>query len=779
MPAISRGLWPQRWSVFRVVKSLSRPSRLRHVQPCVRHMSSVDGSEAELAVPSESRNQADVRIYRPMTETVRTYLNPAHFFMLLRAHGTDFFAGVPDSLLKDICAYITDNVKQSQHARLLEYLEFASLCEVFHGQLESRTVIAANEGTALAMAAGHHLATGKIACVYLQNSGLGNTINPLLSLCSQKVYAIPALLLIGWRGEPGKKDEPQHLLQGALTPTMLQHMGVPYEILPDYAEGAFEVITKAYAAKEPFALLVKKETFEKYRLSSQAEEILEEVIECFPSSPLVTTTGFTSREMFELRVQKSQSHRHDFLTVGSMGHCSSIALGVALSTAHDVLCIDGDGAALMHMGSFATIAKCRLKNFKHVLINNAVHDSVGGQPTGRRKSKAGKAQMHVISCDWQMTGAGSVQIDFPGIARACGYQEAMRARSSEEVKNSLRKLKETPGPCFLEVQALPGARADLGRPTTSTHQNKEPLAFVWRNLARGDRDASLQMAAEQLRQRCQWMDGFSSAALGVAVGNFRRACPENRANCLPVLPSLVRQQRRARQMYRAIEAISSQNVLLFLQVIFVCIKTLCELLVESSVQISELADPDWSDEERQCVHESDELQSLLRGLSGLRRLLWRLGLAAELFMPEGEGPVDGSDAEALQELQASIASSLAKAKASWAKLESDIISLRLKIEPWQEGSTFEAGGCTNGSVPEQQRTAPLCRLCLLPAVPLGMEAEIEERDPGAVSAPWRGGHWHVQCANFWLRHASCSKAFKDLKVEDPFEEYHTNSGLVI
>eukprot|EP00913_Durusdinium_trenchii_P030143 g28244.t1 len=426
-----------------------------------------------------------------------------------------------------------------------------------------------------------------------------------------------------------------------------------------------------------------------------------------------------------------------------MGHCSSIALGVALSRSQDVLCIDGDGAALMHMGSFATIAKCRLKNFKHVLINNAVHDS------------------------------------------------ALRARTGDEVRVSLEKLKETLGPCFLEIQALPGARADLGRPTTSTHQNKDSLCVcffmicyfvvsqqVWRNLASGERDASLETAAEQLRQRCQWMDGFSSAALGVAVSNFRRACPEHRANCLPVLPSLVRQQRRARQMYRAIEAISSQNVLIFLQVILVCIKTLSELLAECSVQqrawckishvgsdtaashlrIGKLADPDWSDEdmiERECVHESDELLSLLRGLSGLRRLLWRLGLAAELFMPEGEGPMDSPDAQTLQELQKLIASSLAKAKASWAKLESDIISLRLKIEPWQEAATFEAGGCTNGSV-QQHRTAPLCRLCLLPA----------------VSAPWRGGHWHVQCANFWLRHASCSRAFKDLKVEDPFEEYH-------
>lgn len=419
-------------------RSLPKLIRLQSTTRYVRGSSSL--SEAEL-VPGDGRSQADPRIYRPMTETVRTYLNPAHFFMLLRAHGTSFFAGVPDSLLKDVCAYITDNVPGSQH------------------------VIAANEGTALAMAAGHYLATGSIACVYLQNSGLGNTINPLLSLCSKKVYAIPALLLIGWRGEPGKKDEPQHLLQGALTPTMLENMGVPLEILPDYAEGAFEVITKAYGhmekEKEPFALLVKKETFEKYRLSTPSsvfggddmlhrEEILEEIIQIFPASPLVTTTGFTSREMFELRVQKGQSHGHDFLTVGSMGHCSSIALGVALARPQqEVLCIDGDGAALMHMGCFATIGKCGLGNFKHVLINNAVHDSVGGQPTG------------------------SADVDFPSIAKACGYKEVLRACSTAEVKEALVKLKASVGPAFLEIQALPGARADLGRPTTSTHQNKE------------------------------------------------------------------------------------------------------------------------------------------------------------------------------------------------------------------------------------------------------------------------------------------------------------------
>lgn len=383
----------------------------------------------------------DSRTYRPMTETVRTFLKPAHFYRLLKSHGTTFFSGVPDSLLKDVCAYITDTAPSQNH------------------------VIAANEGTALATAAGYYLATGRIACVYLQNSGLGNTVNPLLSLCSGKVYSIPALLLIGWRGEPGKKDEPQHNLQGALTPGMLQQLGVPFEILPDYADGAFEVLEKAYSymAKEsaPFALLVKKQTFEKYTSTCDAsgifetgmlhrEEILEKVIHEFPDDPLVTTTGFTSREIFELRVANKQSHEMDFLTVGCMGHCSSIALGIAMAKAdRRIICIDGDGAALMHMGAFATVAKCRLPHFKHILINNAVHDSVGGQPTGGES------------------------IEFTTVARACGYLHAESATTQEEIVTALRRLKDSIGPAFLEIRALPGARADLGRPTTTTIQNRD------------------------------------------------------------------------------------------------------------------------------------------------------------------------------------------------------------------------------------------------------------------------------------------------------------------
>jgi len=396
-----------------------------------------------IETPTGEMERQVSRHYYPMTETERSHLNPAHFFRLLRSHGTEFFTGVPDSLLKDFCAYITDNLSREDH------------------------FIAANEGTAMGTAAGYHMATGRVPCVYLQNSGLGNTVNPLLSLCSPKVYSIPVLLLIGWRGEPGKKDEPQHILQGELTPGLLKEMAVPYEILPDYAEGAFEALEKAYKIMEetqgPYALLVRKDTFEKYKLQTEMEvfkgedmlhreEVLEKVISVFPSEPLVTTTGFTSREMFELREGLGQSHAQDFLTVGSMGHCSSIALGIAVSKAKEgqqVLCVDGDGAALMHMGAMVTAGQSGLKNFKHVLINNAVHDSVGGQPTG---------------CN---------NIDFPAIARGCGYAHTASAANVDDIVKALEELREQDGPAFLEVKAKPGARADLGRPTTSTHQNKE------------------------------------------------------------------------------------------------------------------------------------------------------------------------------------------------------------------------------------------------------------------------------------------------------------------
>jgi len=412
---------------------------------CPRGLSSAATDQAE-----DDESKQDKRVYRPMTETMRTNLKPAHLFALLKSHNTTFFTGVPDSLLKDFCAYITENVPPSSH------------------------VISANEGTALATAAGHYLATRNIPCVYLQNSGLGNLVNPLLSLCSNKVYSIPALLLIGWRGEPGVKDEPQHLLQGKLTPGLLEEMGVPYEILPEYSDGAFDVLEEAYrymhAEKSPFALLVKKSTFEPYDLTGDQgsfagagmlhrEEVLERIITAFPEEPLVTTTGFTSREVFELREERGESHEQDFLTVGCMGHCSSIAMGIALSKPKtQVLCVDGDGAAIMHMGSLVTLGKAGLTNLKHVLINNAVHDSVGGQPTGAK------------------------DVDFPGVASACGYKSSWSVSNAADIPAALQRLKDIEGPAFLEVKVLPGAREDLGRPTRTTSENKEAFMDMLQRL---------------------------------------------------------------------------------------------------------------------------------------------------------------------------------------------------------------------------------------------------------------------------------------------------------
>jgi phosphonopyruvate decarboxylase len=287
--------------------TLTERPRLTMLRQRVRAAKAAQAANSTLAcsIPATSRHT-----YRPMSETERTYLNPGHFFALMRSHGTSFFSGVPDSLLKDLCAFITERVPKEDH------------------------VISANEGTALATAAGHYLATQNIPCVYLQNSGLGNLVNPLLSLCSNKVYSIPVLLLIGWRGEPGAKDEPQHLVQGKITPNLLSEMGIAHDILPDHSDGAFEVLNKAYAymrkEKSPFALLVKKATFEKFNLASDQgafsepnmlhrEEILEEIITSFPDEPLVTTTGFTSREVFELRKARGESHEKDFLTVSAWG----------------------------------------------------------------------------------------------------------------------------------------------------------------------------------------------------------------------------------------------------------------------------------------------------------------------------------------------------------------------------------------------------------------------------------------------------------------------------
>ena len=369
-------------------------------------------------------------------------IRPEFFIETLKGYGIDFYAGVPDSLLKNICAYISDNMDAKHN------------------------IIAANEGAAVGLAAGHYLATGVPGVVYMQNSGEGNIINPLASLTDEEVYNIPVLLIIGWRGKPGAHDEPQHVKQGKITTGLLNTLGVNYDVLSMDEDKAAKQIAKAVEAlnrKEVYALVIEKGTFDDYKLQSVETNDLtmtrEEAIQTVASSLgekdcIVSTTGMISRELFEARAAWNQGHERDFLTVGSMGHASQIALGIALEkTDRKVWCFDGDGASIMHMGSMAIVASKAPANYVHVVFNNGAHDSVGGQPTV------------------------GLKIDLPAVAKAVGYAATFSVDNKEELEKALKALPA--GPVFLEVKVKKGNRKDLGRPTTTPIQNKEALmAFL-------------------------------------------------------------------------------------------------------------------------------------------------------------------------------------------------------------------------------------------------------------------------------------------------------------
>lgn len=320
----------------------------------------------------------------------------------------------------------------------------------------------------MASAAGHFLATGRTPLVYLQNSGLGNIVNPLLSLSTKHVYGLPALLLIGWRGEPGKRDEPQHNHQGKLMPGMLASMEIASATLPDFQEGAADVLRDAFSYmrrnQEPFALMVKKQTFASYSQQTHeaspyaltredAYRVLLPLLD--PYDPIVSTTGFASREVYEIRDEGSEpgagDHSRDFLTVGSMGHASAIALGIAIAKpSRTVVCLDGDGAMGMHMGNAMAVGLRKPSNYLHVLINNGVHDSVGAQPTG------------------------AYALDYEKIALGLGYGTYARAEDAEGIAAAYAECKANKsGPAFLEIRTKPGARSDLGRPKTSPVENRD------------------------------------------------------------------------------------------------------------------------------------------------------------------------------------------------------------------------------------------------------------------------------------------------------------------
>ena len=353
--------------------------------------------------------------------------------------GADFYLGVPDSQLKALCNYLIDT----------------------YGTDEKHHIIAANEGNCVALGAGYHLATGKVPVIYMQNSGEGNIINPVASLLNDHVYGIPMIFIVGWRGEPGVHDEPQHVYQGMVTVKLLDDMDIKSfvitkETTTDEVKRVFDSFKSLLDIGKQVAFVIKKgalETDVKVKYSNNykmlREEIIEHVVRYSGDSPIISTTGKASRELFEIRERNGEGHEKDFLTVGSMGHSLSIAMGVAINKPNTkVWCIDGDGACLMHMGSLAVAGQKAPSNLVHILINNEAHETVGGMPT---------------------VASG---IDICKIASGCGYKKVSSVSDFDSLDKALQEAIDSRELTLIEAKCAVGARDDLGRPTTTAMENK-------------------------------------------------------------------------------------------------------------------------------------------------------------------------------------------------------------------------------------------------------------------------------------------------------------------
>lgn len=374
------------------------------------------------------------------------FMDVEKFIKIINA---DFYTGVPDSQLKSLCNYLMKTYGIDPHHH----------------------VIAANEGNCAALAAGYHLATGKVPVVYMQNSGEGNIINPVASLLNDKVYAIPMIFVVGWRGEPGVHDEPQHIYQGQVTVRLLEDMDikafiVSRETTDEEVASAMEEFRHILADGKDVAFVIKKDALkyeEKVEYGNEhtmmREEIIRHIVKISGEDPIISTTGKASRELFEIREAGRQSHKYDFLTVGSMGHSSSIALGIALNKPDvRIWCVDGDGAVLMHMGSLAVIGANAPKNMVHVVINNGAHETVGGMPTVADK------------------------IDLAAVAKACGYPNVVCVDNFYDLDRELEMARSRNELSLIEVKCSVGARGNLGRPTSSPLDNKRSFMEYLRTL---------------------------------------------------------------------------------------------------------------------------------------------------------------------------------------------------------------------------------------------------------------------------------------------------------
>lgn len=366
-------------------------------------------------------------------------MKAARLLSCLEKMGIDTIAGVPDSTLKQFC----DGV-QTYQGNIKHY-------------------VTANEGAAVSLAIGSFLASGRPACIYMQNSGIGNAVNPLASLANGDVYGVPMLFIVGWRGEPGVKDEPQHVFQGKITCELFETLAVPYSVIDqnttdEEMDAILREADKTLAQGDQFAVIVKKGTFEKAEPFTwtngnemRREEVLGHILRVLPrDTVIVSTTGKISRELYEQSDVIYGNHENIFMTVGGMGHASMIALGIAEKKPNkQVVCIDGDGAALMHMGALPFIAARAPKNFFHIVINNQAHESVGAMPTG---------------CQ---------QAEFAQIAKAAGYRAADKLQTIEEVDRIGKLVAAEQGPILWEIPVSLEVRADLGRPKESARENKE------------------------------------------------------------------------------------------------------------------------------------------------------------------------------------------------------------------------------------------------------------------------------------------------------------------
>ncbi len=362
------------------------------------------------------------------------------FIEIIEKLGINFYTGIPDSQLKALCDFLMEK----------------------YG-ISDKHIVAANEGAAVGLAAGRFLASGNPALVYMQNSGIGNAINPICSLLNDRVYAIPALFVIGWRGEPGVHDEPQHIFQGEITLKLLECIDIKYCILAQESSenellSAIQIADNEFKKGKSFAIVIKKgalkydnEIFYKNKNFLSREDVLNIILENSHSNDVfVSTTGKLSRELFEAREGRDEQHNRDFLTVGSMGHSSMIALSIAIEKPdRRVYCLDGDGALLMHLGSAAVLGANSPKNFVHIIINNGAHETVGGIPTVSEK------------------------INYPHIAKACGYKKVYEAQTKDEIFSALEESREQVGPIFIEIKTNLFSRANLGRPTTTPIENRD------------------------------------------------------------------------------------------------------------------------------------------------------------------------------------------------------------------------------------------------------------------------------------------------------------------